>query len=145
MGLLPFHKLTPGYMPWGGAAGQNIEHPRTLAILCSFFCVECILVFFFVFFFGKVQFRWATMSCNSSYYVLLMVRKFSQRYFIIFMTYDLRSAAWSLFKNMLCACANHDHINHAMRKRVSCPMRTTRCKSELHIYQVWSASLLFTA
>ena len=25
--------LTPGYMPWDGAAGQNIEHPHTLAIL----------------------------------------------------------------------------------------------------------------
>ena len=29
--------LTPGYMPYGRTAGQNIEHPRTLAILSSFF------------------------------------------------------------------------------------------------------------
>ena len=38
--------LTPGYMPWGGAAGQNIEHPHALAILSSFFffCFKCILV-----------------------------------------------------------------------------------------------------
>ena len=39
--------LTPGYMPWGGAGGQNIEH--TLVILSSFFlfvlfCFKCILV-----------------------------------------------------------------------------------------------------
>ena len=26
----------PGYMPWGRVAGQNIEHPHTLAILSSF-------------------------------------------------------------------------------------------------------------
>ena len=32
--------LTPGYMPWGGASGQNIEHPHTLAILSSFFCFK---------------------------------------------------------------------------------------------------------
>ena len=30
-------------MPWGGAGGQNIEHPHTLAIL-SCFCFKCILV-----------------------------------------------------------------------------------------------------
>ena len=29
--------LTPGYMPWGGAGGQNIEHPHSLVILGSFF------------------------------------------------------------------------------------------------------------
>ena len=35
--------LTPGYMPWGGAGGQNVEHPHTgtLTILSSF-------IFFFV-------------------------------------------------------------------------------------------------
>ena len=40
-GLLP-----PGYMTWGGAGGQNIEHPPALAILSSFFffCFKCILV-----------------------------------------------------------------------------------------------------
>ena len=33
--------LTPGYMPWGGAAGQNIEHPHTLrVILSSFFLLR---------------------------------------------------------------------------------------------------------
>ena len=32
-------------MPWGGAAGQNIEHPRTIAILSSYcFGFKCILV-----------------------------------------------------------------------------------------------------
>ena len=31
-------------MPLGGAGGQNIEHPHTLAILSSFFCFKCILV-----------------------------------------------------------------------------------------------------
>ena len=31
-------------MPWGGAGGQNIEHPHTLAILSSFFCFKCFLV-----------------------------------------------------------------------------------------------------
>ena len=30
-------------MPWGGAGGQNIEHPHTLAILSSFVLL-CILV-----------------------------------------------------------------------------------------------------
>ena len=34
-------------MPWGGAAGQNIEHPHTLAISSSLF------FFFFFFFFLK--------------------------------------------------------------------------------------------
>ena len=29
--------LTSGYMPWGGAGGQNLEYPNTLAILSSFF------------------------------------------------------------------------------------------------------------
>ena len=38
--------LTPRLMPWGGAGGQNIEHPHTPAILSSFFfCFKCILVF----------------------------------------------------------------------------------------------------
>ena len=33
-------------MPWGGVAGQNTEHPHTLAIFSSFFfvCFKCILV-----------------------------------------------------------------------------------------------------
>ena len=40
-------------MPWGGAGGQNVEHPHTLAILSSFiylfillffFCFKCIFV-----------------------------------------------------------------------------------------------------
>ena len=33
-------------MPWGGAAGQNIEHPHTLAISSSLFFLflKCILV-----------------------------------------------------------------------------------------------------
>ena len=32
-------------MPWGGAGGQNIEHPHTLVILSSFSCCfKCLLV-----------------------------------------------------------------------------------------------------
>ena len=50
-------------MPWGGAAGQNIEHPHTLAILSSFVLFQ--MHFSFI---GKVQFRWAMLSCDSSYY-----------------------------------------------------------------------------
>ena len=53
--------LTSGYMPWGGAAGQNIEHPHTLAILSSLFLLQ--MDFSFI---GKVQFRQATLSCDSS-------------------------------------------------------------------------------
>ena len=38
-------------MPWGGAGGQNIEHPHTLAILSSFFLLQ--MHFSFI---GKAQF-----------------------------------------------------------------------------------------
>ena len=31
-------------MPWGGAGGQNIEHPHTLVSLSSFFFVKYILI-----------------------------------------------------------------------------------------------------
>ena len=31
-------------MPWGGAGGQNIEHPHTLVILSSFFFVLFFLL-----------------------------------------------------------------------------------------------------
>ena len=55
--------LTPGYMPWGGAGGQNIEHPHTLAILSSFFLLQ--MHFSFI---GQEQFRRAMLFCNSSYY-----------------------------------------------------------------------------
>ena len=44
--------LTPGYMPWGGAGGQNIEHPHTLAILSSFVLLQVHFSFI-----GKAQFR----------------------------------------------------------------------------------------
>ena len=49
-------------MPWGEAAGQNIEHPHTLAILSSFFLLQ--MHFSFI---GKAQFRRATLFCDSSY------------------------------------------------------------------------------
>ena len=109
VGLLPFHKLTPRYIPWGGAAGQNIEHPHTL-----FFLARC---------------NSGELCCPVNSYVLLMVRKFSQWYFIIFMTSSQDQQLWSLFKKMLCACTNHDHMNHVMRKPVLCHMRTARCRS----------------
>ena len=54
--------LTPGYMPWGGAAGQNIEHPHTLTILSSLFLLQ--MHFSFI---RKARFRRATLFCDSSY------------------------------------------------------------------------------
>ena len=44
--------LTAGYMPWGGAAGPNIEHSHTLAILSSFL----LLLQLHFSFIGKAQF-----------------------------------------------------------------------------------------
>ena len=47
-------------MPWGGAGGQNIEHPHTLVSLSSvFFCIKCVLIVF----------RRSTLSCDSAYIV----------------------------------------------------------------------------
>ena len=52
-------------MPWGGAAGQSIEHPHMLAILFSFILLQ--MGFSFI---GKGKYRWATLSCDSSYCLL---------------------------------------------------------------------------
>ena len=49
-------------MPWGGAGGQNIEHPHTLVILSSLFLLQMHLSFI-----GKAQFKRATLFCDSSY------------------------------------------------------------------------------
>ena len=46
--------LTPGYMSWGGAGGQNIEHPHTLAI------------FFFFFFFFLLQMHFSFLGTRRS-------------------------------------------------------------------------------
>ena len=51
-------------MPWGGAGGQNIEHPHTPAILSSFSLLQ---IHFSVI--GKAQFRRATLFCDSSYFI----------------------------------------------------------------------------
>ena len=56
-------------MPWGGAGGQNIEHPHTLVILSSFFFFFFFLLQMHFSFIGKVQFRLATLFCDSSFYV----------------------------------------------------------------------------
>ena len=60
-------------MPWGGVGGQNLEHPHTLAILSFFF-------FFFPSnafgFFGKAQFRRAMLSCDSSNFLLPLLKHF---------------------------------------------------------------------
>ena len=50
----------------GGAGGQNIEHPHTLAILSPFFFLLLQMHFRFI---GKAQFRRATLFCDSSYTV----------------------------------------------------------------------------
>ena len=49
--------LTPGYMSLCGGAGQNTEHPHTLAMLSSLFLLQ--MHFSFI---GKVQFRRALIT-----------------------------------------------------------------------------------
>ena len=41
-----FHPITtdPGWMPWDGDGGQNIEHLLTLVSLSSFLFVSCISI-----------------------------------------------------------------------------------------------------
>ena len=52
----------PGYMPWDGAGGQNIEHPNTPVIFSFFLLLQVHFSFI-----GKVQFRQTTLFCDSSY------------------------------------------------------------------------------
>ena len=54
-------------MPWGGAEGQNIEHPHTPVNLSSF-CFLCRMHFNFI---VKARFRRATLSCDSTGQLLL--------------------------------------------------------------------------
>ena len=54
-------------MSWGGAAGQNIEHPHTLVIFSSLFFLQ--MHFNFI---AKAQFRRAAMSCDSSYFLMVI-------------------------------------------------------------------------
>ena len=53
----------------GGAGGQNIKHPHTLAILIFlfFFFFFLQMHFSFIGFIGKAQFKRATLFCDSSY------------------------------------------------------------------------------
>ena len=59
-------------MLWGGAGGQNIEHPHILVILSSFFFYFILLQMHFSFI-GKAQFRRAMLFCNSSYYITSVI------------------------------------------------------------------------
>ena len=62
-GLLPFHNYWPQSTCHGvGLEVKNIEHPHTLAILSSFFWLQVHFGFF-----GKAQFRRATLFWDNSY------------------------------------------------------------------------------
>ena len=60
-----FHSITR-CMPWGGARGQNIDHPHTLVSLSSVVCFFFRQIHFS--FIGNARFRRATLSCDSSYW-----------------------------------------------------------------------------
>ena len=84
-------RLTPGYKPWGGAGGQNTEHPHTLVILSSF-----IYLFFFFFFF--------CFKC-----ILVLLARHSSG--------ELRCPATALNVDVLYVCTKVRLINKSMQSR----------------------------
>ena len=98
--------LTPGYMPWGGAGDQNIEH--TLVILSSFFfvlfcfvlfCFKCILVLLLRRSSGELCYS-ATALIISAVDKIDMDVKHQSAYFFLF----IFSRLWYTHIIRICGC-----------------------------------------
>ena len=86
-------------MPWGGAGGQNIEHPYALAIFSSFFLFfKCILVLLARHSSGEIRYSATALIIMTSYVVMIQ-----DKCLVIFVSNKV-AARWSSCFFVILSC-----------------------------------------